>query len=799
MLDTGSSSTIIDAGFAQHHKLPILSGPMLKEVNYIDRPASYEVYEVEVEIVGQDRRFKQKLVAQTVENFSKACCLINWAQEIKNYDFMQNVGVPSSPYPPLGTLLIGVDNSFLFEVLDKRRGSQEEPIANKTPLGWAFMGRRFDSEESEEFNGFALNRESFFKSQDDFLDQMVAREFTIEHLGLQERESPFTKGFNGGPKDPASWSPVERFADDKMIVRYYEKEKFFEVSIPWRKDHDLNLTNNFKPVSLRQANTHTDFALAKKGVKISEIDNIIEGYIEKGYIEEIPISDREKGWYLPFFEVVNRHKSTPIRLVFDAKAEYRKISLNNQILNTPNRLNDLVLILLKLRQYKYAITGDISEMFLRIRMSLEDRKYHRFVHRDKHYQWTRILFGNKSSPNASQKVLTTLAASYVDSYPEACETLNNACYMDDIVDSKPTEKELAQLAKDLPTLLSFADMRLCKFYTNSKVAAKLIPRELLAKEVKFKDIDPIFESNKVLGMDWEGDPDLLTFSTKYKTVEEWKKAWRLYGPKPTKQPINLPLGLVSPVIVFPRRIVQILWSQKLDWDDPIDETNSQRWEEGLSNILKVPLLTFPRWSGDYLDSSLELHVFCDASERAFASTIYSRVTSEEGERYTSLLMTKARVSPLKNESIPRLELMACVIGTRLLAAVNLTFEVPSERIFYYTDSRNALCWISTPAHESKTYVYNRSAEIQRASEPEQWAHVATEVNPADIATRFVSIEDLKDNKIWFEGPPFLKDPKFTFKKFEPKPSDITPEVTKELKNPTVFSLFFCEKFIVFAK
>ena len=81
-------------------------------------------------------------------------------------------------------------------------------------------------------------------------------------------------------------------------------------------------------VKLRQQASHTESSLARKGVGLEEIDQIIEGYVSKGYIEEVPDCEKEGGWYLPFFEVVNREKSTPIRLVFDAKAEYRKISLN---------------------------------------------------------------------------------------------------------------------------------------------------------------------------------------------------------------------------------------------------------------------------------------------------------------------------------------------------------------------------------------------------------------------------------------------------------------------------------------
>ena len=216
VLDTGSSSTIIDLGFAQHHKLPVISGPIQKNVTYIDRCASYETYEVEVVVVGQDKRFTQKLVAQTVENFSKACYLLDWAAEIEKYDYMQNVRVPKVLTPSRSSFTRCRQLNF-FDILEKRKGTDKEPVANKTPLGWAFLGRRVDSDEnSSSLEFYHGTGGSTYLTQEDFLDLMVAREFELEHLGLQERESPFSKGFNGGPKDPATWSPFEQKADEKM-------------------------------------------------------------------------------------------------------------------------------------------------------------------------------------------------------------------------------------------------------------------------------------------------------------------------------------------------------------------------------------------------------------------------------------------------------------------------------------------------------------------------------------------------------------------------------------------------------
>jgi hypothetical protein len=103
-----------------------------------------------------------------------------------------------------------------------------------------------------------------------------------------------------------------------------------------------------------------------------------------------------------------------------------------------------------------------------------------------------------------------------------------------------------------------------------------------------------------------------------------------------------------------------------------------------------------------------------------------------------------------------------VIGTRLLSPVNISYKVPQDKIFYYTDSRNALCWINIPSHKAKTYVFNRTASIQRVTKSTQWAHVKTDQNPADVATRYITSEELSKNNLWFSGPDFLRDPNFKF-------------------------------------
>jgi hypothetical protein len=85
----------------------------------------------------------------------------------------------------------------------------------------------------------------------------------------------------------------------------------------------------------------------------------------------------------------------------------------------PNRLNDLFAILLQFRKFQYAFTADISEMFLRIRLTEADKRYNRFWWNESFLQWNRILFGKCTSPDIGKKVITTHALKLKQSYLEA--------------------------------------------------------------------------------------------------------------------------------------------------------------------------------------------------------------------------------------------------------------------------------------------------------------------------------------------------------------------------------------------
>ena len=789
ILDSGSNSCNIDQNLAAQLGLKPISDYFERTVRYITKSVTLRTCVYSLRLVGQDKKYVREIFAYSVDNFKTE--VPNWRKECSLYSHLNDLVIPEIDTNQAG-ILIGVDCIDLFRPMEVRYGQPNEPMALKTALGWSFQGPHPKTVTEDLYHSICTlvhsGRFETFKSKDDDLHELVERSLTLEDWHLKESDLPFTKGYKGGPKPPDLWTESERIAEEKMVVEFItgtgSKPGFFQAKIPWKDCYEVNLSGNFNAVRKRQLKTLSDSSLQKKGVTEAQVRDIFKGYLEKGYIERVPEVELQKGWYLPFFCVVNWDKvSTPIRPVFDAKASFSGTSLNNQIMPTPNRLNDMISTLLNFRRFEFGIMADISEMFLRVRLHPDDKQYHRFFLFDEAYQWTRILFGNNSSPNISQKTLTTMCDLFGQEFPLAKECVQENFYMDDGIDSKSTEKELIQLALELPQLLGKADMKMYKFYSNSEKTLRALDPSLVAKEIHlFEDKNAVFESNKVLGLVWDASSDNFSYRAKYKTVEDWLDKWGVQ--KWTKRAVLKttastydPLGYLCPLVVYARTVIQKLWTSKLGWDDNIPDDVAEIWVIALRNLLEVDAFSLPRWTGYAPGDDLELHCFCDASESAYACVVFARVNSRRG-LFTRILMAKSRVTPIQSETISRLELIACVLGVRLVNLVNKTYKVPQEKIHFWTDSRNALCWIHTPSSKLKVYVQNRVGEIQRCTTVSQWHHISTDENPADIATRYIAAQELVGCELWWTGPPVLQEG--VYPEFQPR--GIPDEVTKEMKS-----------------
>jgi len=183
-----------------------------------------------------------------------------------------------------------------------------------------------------------------------------------------------------------------------------------------------------------------------------------------------------------------------------------------------------------------------------------------------------------------------------------------------------------------------------------------------------------------------------------------------------------------------------------------------KWQSTLSELeplsqVKLSLCYFTE--KELEPSTIQLHSFSDASRQAYAATVYLRSEWDGMRVQVELVASKTKVAPLKKQSIPRLELLAATILARLMNTVQTS--LPSEiKNFYWTDSTNALCWI-TNNKPWKQYVQHRVQEIRQQS-PKKRRYFPGPETPADLPSRGLNGNDLVNCKLWCNGPEFLRKP-----------------------------------------
>ena len=155
----------------------------------------------------------------------------------------------------------------------------------------------------------------------------------------------------------------------------------------------------------------------------------------------------------------------------------------------------------------------------------------------------------------------------------------------------------------------------------------------------------------------------------------------------------------------------------------------------------------PEMDGTTRKDNYQIHVFCDASERAYGAVLYIQPTHGTETR-VRIACSKNRLDPLKKVKLPRLELIAALVGTRLLYYFCKETGKNTTEATMWSDSTVALGWIRSDPNRWKTFVGNRATEIHTHTTPSQWKHCPGEDNPADYLSRGVTAEQLKELRTW---------------------------------------------------
>ncbi|XP_068141418.1 uncharacterized protein [Drosophila tropicalis] len=155
--------------------------------------------------------------------------------------------------------------------------------------------------------------------------------------------------------------------------------------------------------------------------------------------------------------------------------------------------------------------------------------------------------------------------------------------------------------------------------------------------------------------------------------------------------------------------------------------------------------------------NIELHGFSDASTKAYAAVVYSRVINKDGSISTSIMAAKSRVAPLKQQSLPRLELCAALLLSQLIRSIKAALRHQKVTVFAWCDSTIVLYWLSYAPSRLKTFVGNRTSEILDTIPRHNWRHVDSKSNRADCASRGLMAADLRDFQLWWNGPSWIRD------------------------------------------
>ncbi|GFW89957.1 uncharacterized protein TNCV_3741431 [Trichonephila clavipes] len=265
-------------------------------------------------------------------------------------------------------------------------------------------------------------------------------------------------------------------------------------------------------------------------------------------------------------------------------------------------------------------------------------------------------------------------------------------------------------------------------------------------------------ASKVLGVGWNeksdtfyfDSSDLGSFLSKRINTKRYllQAAGRLFDP----------VGFIGPYTIRIKCLIQEIWCLGLDWDDKLPKQLEVSWNKWCNEIHYLSEIKIPRYYfQNFLPSNattIQLHYFSDASKRAYGTVAYLRIELNDRNIISSFVASKGRVAPLKTLSIPRLELMGALLSARLSDKIATALIMPVSR-FYWTDSSITCYWIKGDFNKHKVFVKNRIKEIQKLSDPKEWRYCKGKDNPADLISRGLPLNDLKNNKIWWHGPKWL--------------------------------------------
>ncbi|XP_062716004.1 uncharacterized protein LOC134291800 [Aedes albopictus] len=564
----------------------------------------------------------------------------------------------------------------------------------------------------------------------------------------------------------------------------------YVVSLPVKQDVLDNLKDN-RRTAIRRLHLLQN-QLARNDELCQQYRSFMDEYLQLEHMSLVKDYQQtpQLCYHLPHHAVIREDSTTTrVRVVFDASCRSSNgPSLNDALMVGPTVQEDLRSITMRSRIRPILLNADIKQMYRQI---LTDEPSNRLQHIVwspspdtplQTYELKTVTYGTACAPFLATRVLQQLADDEQEEFPEAADVLRQDFYVDDLFSGAHTIEEAITLRKQLEVLLGRGGFELRKWASSEPAVLEDVPTDKLALKSSV-DLDRD-QCIKTLGLHWEPSSDTLRYKTQLPATTTNEPSTKRTVLSHIARLFD-PLGLVGPVVTSAKIFMQAIWTLTDDdgrpwsWDKELPTAFKDRWTTYQSQLPSLNELRVQRCVLLPAPTSIQIHIFTDASENAYGACVYLRSTDSNGSIKVALLSSKSKVSPLKRQSIPRLELCGALMGAQLYEKVVASLRLKADT-FFWVDSTVVLSWLKSSPSTWATFVANRVSKIQLATKNCTWNHVAGVQNPADVISRGTTAEALIDNRLWWYGPEWLHRDPIEWPTAQP-PHPPSEEVLREVK------------------
>lgn len=506
---------------------------------------------------------------------------------------------------------------------------------------------------------------------------------------------------------------------------------------------------------------------------LQQFNDAFGDFVKRGVFVEIEEKELDTYdgpvFYITVHEVYKESStSTPMRLVVNSSLKYKGKCLNDILMKGPNTLNDLFTVQLRWRCYPVAVVCDMSKMYQSVRTTKMEKHLRRVLYRDmdptkkiRTYGINTVTFGDSPAGTIAGTAVYETARLYEDVHPEAAKKIREDSYVDDVATGSENHNEAQDLKNGIEQILQRGGFKIKEFVTSGDSSDKGLA--LLGSD----------GMERVLGIIWNPENDMLRVKVRINLSKKYRQR-RIDKDLDLNEISNITnmkvtrrlllsitnscydvFGMLGPITISLK--IGLRRINGSSWDEDQPEDVKKQWVTALTKLKKAESITFKRCLKPNSATGSPILIICsDGSESAMCSTAHIRWDTEDGSVQCRLWSAKTRVTPIRKITIPSSELISMVMGVRLAESIKKSTIWKFERIYHMTDSKCSLATLSKENSALGEFSGNRVAEILDSTEINQWYHIKSNDNIADLGTREnATVADVDEGSAWQIGPSWM--------------------------------------------